>query len=130
MPARDPTPPKADVVGPAVTTDDPDAFFAQVVDDRAQVTRCGRIQCVQLPGDRLNTLALFVYICLICLRCIQHGLHYIITQLTSHRIKQGAGIAGMLIISQPEAQAEFGIVFKQRIGPGRTSALRIGSVGA
>ena len=50
----------ADVIGPAVTADDPDALGHQIVCQRLQSSRLRRIHGLQLPFELCNTRTLFL----------------------------------------------------------------------
>ena len=60
---------------------------------------------------------------------IQDGLRQFLADLEAETPDQFAGILVLLVDGQAQAQAEFGVVFEQRVGPRRSAALVVGAVG-
>ena len=60
---------------------------------------------------------------------IQDGLRQFLADLEAETPDEFAGILVLLIDGEALAQAEFGIVFEERVGPGRSAAFGVGAVG-
>ena len=121
---------EADVVGPAVTAHEPDALAHQVVGERvrASVPRprssgdsarrrsATRSRCAAMPA-------------LVVLLGRQHGVAQRLAHVGSQPRQQRLRPGHVLVHRQAHAQAELGVVFEERIGPGRTASVGVGGVG-
>lgn len=118
-------PAKADVVGPAIATDEPDRFFHQIVRIASQLLGCRILALLQqlpqlldmgpLLGNRQGGIAEHL-----AQRC-RYGVAQA-RQQTAHPLP-------VLIDGETEPQSELGVVFKQRVGPGRPAPVGVGGVG-
>ena len=119
----------ADVVGPAVAADDPDGFLDEIISERPQArgggTRDGlelRFQgqhAVPLGGDAgLGGL----------IRRQQRG-HRRKSDGQDEFLQQLARGAGAVLDREMQPQAEFGVVLKERVGPGRPATFLVGAIG-
>jgi hypothetical protein len=110
---------EADVVGPSVAAQNPHALANQRVGDGQQVARFGRVVAGQLLAQREHALALLVDLgSVFCgrVRIAATSSSPIsgASRVTSSRQTPSAGRA-----PRPHAEAELGVVFKQRVGPRR-----------
>ena len=125
---------KADVIGPAVAADDPDALADQGVGQHGQVTGGSsgdavvpRGQPVQLffePGD---TLALGEHALLLVLVRVQDRTGELGAHGSGRQEPSRAARRSFLgVEAHPDAEAELGVVLEQRVGPRRPTSLGVG----
>ena len=60
---------------------------------------------------------------------VQDGLRQFLADLEAETPDQFAGVLVLLVDGQAQAQAELGIVFEERVGPGRAASFVVGAVG-
>ena len=103
----------ADVIGPAVAADDPDAAADQVIDDRKQVLR-HRIaaEAVQPFDQRRHAGVLGADFRLLQLRRGQDGLHQIGPEFRREGVCQRGCQRQMFVGREAEAEAELGIILE------------------
>ena len=109
----------ADVVGPAVAADQPDAAPQQVVGDAAQVVDLRPGQPLEAPGQLRHPLALGLQLRLADLRRRQDRLGEVRADGVAQLVEPAAGEAGVQVGGQPQAEPELGVVLEERVGPGR-----------
>ena len=113
---------EADVVGPAVAADDPDALADEVAGQRQQVLRVGargavhRGQPFAEPGD---AVALEADLDLRLLAAVQQLPHEVGSHGRRKARQQDACVVGLGVERQAHAEAELGVVLEQRVVPGR-----------
>ena len=119
----------ADIIRPAVAADDPDALFHQHIRQPEKLFGC-RIFGI------FKFLFQFSHACALCLNAGFFGLVSIeefIHQLAANSFRlafdQFAGEFALLVHGQAHAQTELGVIFEQRVGPGRSAAISIEGLG-
>ena len=120
---------EADVVGPAVAADDPDALAHQVVGDGEQPPRAFVVDAAQQHLQLLHPAPLFHDAGLIRLVGSEQVLEQLRLELVTQLGQQHLGLVNVLVDGKAEAQAELGIVLEQRVVPGRPPPFRVGRVG-
>ncbi len=111
----------ADVIGPAVATHDPNAAPHQLVGHRQQVFGLLGVQLEQRGFQLGDADALRPDLRLGDLRGGEDGVHQPRIDLALEFQSQLRRQCQMLVGGQPEPQAEFGVVLKQRVRPGRAA---------
>ena len=114
-----------DVVGPAVAAQQPDTFRDEIIGQYLQPPRLGRVHCGQLLAQCLHAFALCRDPRLTRLVGGKQLLHQGVAQFHPEPLDQRASGGHVAIDSQAKAEAEFCVVFEQRIGPGRTASVAI-----
>ena len=115
----------ADVIGPAVAADDPDAAPDEVVDHRQKIA--GGL-AVQLEEARLqlgDADALGPDLRFLDLRRLEDGVGQILTDDRSQLAEQRLREFEMLVGGEAETKAELGVVLEEGIRPRRAAALAI-----
>ena len=112
----------ADVIGPTVSADDPNAFLDQQVGDGQQLLGVHGIQAVQFFFQQVDALALFVDVGFVFLWCSEDRGREFFADRSRHAPDQFLRELGLLIDGKPEAQTELRIVFEKRVRPGGTAA--------
>ena len=85
----------------------------------------GRGDVLQLFFQLDNALALLVDVGLVFLRRVEQCVDQLVAELAVAALDQFAGKLGLLVDGEAEAEAEFGVVFEQRVRPGRAAAFAI-----
>ena len=120
---------EADVVSPAVAADDPDAAAQQVVSQRGQLSGSWRAQLGKRRFQRGYSFPLGQKICFAVLFCRQQPGDQGRAEFARQRLQLLAGGIGKLVAGEPHTKAKFGIVFKQRIAPGRAAPVFVLAIG-
>ena len=109
----------ADVVGPAVAADDPDAAPDQMIDHRQEIARRFAV-LLEEPGLQFGDAdSLGADFRLLNLRCIENAVGKFLADDRSKIAQERPREVEMLVGGKPEPKAELGIVFEQRIRPSR-----------
>ena len=115
-----------DVVGPAVPSHQPHTFVHQVV---GQLEQLGDLRVVRQPAQEIpqlgNHLSLRRNRCFPVAPGVFHRGHQILRQKRRQLVDQMQGPSFESVDRQSETEAEFGIVLKKRIGPGRSPSVAI-----
>ncbi len=116
---------EADVVGPAVAADDPDAPPDQGVGHAQEQLRIGGPDrasfCLRMPTrPRWASISASST----CSR-LEDRPDQVVAERGRHPPEQLAGVGLVLIDGQPQAQAELGVVLEQRVAPGRALAVLV-----
>ena len=119
----------ADVVGPAVTADDPDTALDQLLADPLQGAGLGACDALELLLEGGDALALLVDPRLGGLIRAQQPVGQVGADLVRQGAHQVAALIRLLVHRQAQAQAELGVVLEQGVVPGRASPLRVHRVG-
>src|SRR5579863_4723997 len=120
---------EANVKGPTVATENPDALTDERVGNSEQVARVGGIDSGELHfefGDP-NTLRLDLSFRLV--RRGDQGRGKLRSKSRRKTCDQDLGEGFLLIEGGPHAKAELGVVFEERVGPGRATAGGVLAVG-
>ena len=118
----------ADVVAPAVATYNPHALLHQEVGDGKQIAARRRLVSCQLLFQLLHSLALREDAFLGGLICAQNFHSEMIADGRSHPLHQHLGVVVLFVDGQADAHAELGVIFEQRVRPGRPSAFGVHAV--
>ena len=121
---------EADVVGPAVAAEAPDALADQVVGRGQQILGVGAVDgrqpLVQLGHQRARCAAISSSVsCLLFISAATSSS----PNCAGQPLEQLVGVLDLLIDGQAEAEAELGAVLEQRVRPGRAAALVVDRVG-
>ena len=116
----------ADVVGPAVAADDPDAAPDQVVDDAEQVGDGGSVQRVEPLFQLGDPLALGPQLRFPQLRRSEDVVHQLRADDVPQLGEAPAGQLGVPVGGEPEAEPELGVVLEEGVRPGRATPLGVG----
>ena len=120
----------ADVVGPAVAADDPDALLDQRVGHAEQVAGFGSVDAGEFvfellararAGRRCPASVFWSALRMACASSSPIG--------EAEPPDQFAGVFVLLVDGEAHAEAELGVVFEERVGPGRSAAFVVGAVG-
>ena len=111
----------ADVVGPSVAADGPDALLDQLVGADRQVAGLGRLQIPNLLFQNFNALALLFDFLLRLLRGGENRRNQLVPDGRSQAGEQLLGICRLLVDRDAHAEGELGGVFKQGVGPCRAA---------
>ena len=113
----------ADIVSPAVAAHDPDALADQGIGDGCSRRARGSL----MPARRCLSRATRSRWAAMPASVVWSALEQAVDQVFAHLPgKSGQQLAGELILlvqGQAHAQAEFGIIFEQGVGPGRAAAV-------
>src|SRR5579884_1459883 len=113
----------ADIVGPAIAADNPDALAHQHVRDSEQVARMGRLpligklRALQSPLQDGDARALALDACFAGLIGVEQGIYQLLAYHLNQLLEQFAGVFFLLVQRQAHAETKFGVVFKERIRP-------------
>src|SRR5208282_3019646 len=105
----------ADVIGPAVSANDPNTLLDQQVSDGKQLLRVRGTYAVQFFFQQIHALALFVDVCFVLLRRSEKCRGEFFANRSRDALDQFLSELGLLIDGKPEAQTELGVVFEERI---------------
>ena len=72
-----------------------------------------------------DALALVVDIGFVFLRRVEQAVDEFVAELAVAALDQFAGEFGLLVDGEAEAEAEFGVVFKERVGPDGAAAIGV-----
>jgi len=103
----------ADVIGPAVATDDPDRLIHQIIGNVEQGAGFRQIDGCQLLLEQQDTGALLGDGGFTLLLCGEDGFHQFLGQFVGKPDEQLAGIALVLIKREADAKTELGIVLEE-----------------
>jgi hypothetical protein len=122
---------EADVVGPAVAADDPDALADQGVGDGEQVAGFGGSR---LPGERFRAARRRAragrrFPLRSGLRRVEDGVGQLVADLGREARRAARGVIALLVEGEADAEAELGVVLEERVGPGRAAASAFVGVG-
>src|SRR5689334_13383058 len=117
-----------DVIGPTVTTDDPDGLLRQRIREGQQVFRFGSGDAGELLFQLGNTATLGLNALLIGLVGAEDRFHKFLADLSRQADDQLAGVLGLLVDRQTNTQAELGVVFEQRVRPSYAAPVLIEGV--
>ncbi len=119
----------ADVVGPAVSAHDPDAFADQIVRDGQEVQGLR----VRAPGELglegLHALSLGGDALFVLLRGADEPVHQLVAQLALHAAEHLVAVFHVLVQGEPVAEAELGVVLEEGVAPCRAPAVGVHGVG-
>ena len=115
----------ADIVGPAIAADDPDGFLDEIVGQADQVLGSGITGFGEFFLQYSHAFALGVDAGFVGLVGVQHLGDEVAAQLLGKEPEQLAGIFVLFVNRQPHAEAKLGVVFEQRVRPGRAASLGI-----
>ena len=118
-------PARADVVRPAVATDDPHAAANQVLQDAAQVLDDRTVELVEPARERRDPLTLGTQLGLPHLRRGQDLVHQLGPDVVAQLLQSAAGELGVAVGRESKPQPELGVVLEQRVRPRRTAPGRI-----
>ena len=117
---------RTDVVGPAVTADDPHRATQQVIGDTQQVAyQRGLLHRLQLVDELGDTTFLVHQVVLGELRGVEQVVDELGVELVGHGLQVTLGQPGLHVGGQPHAQTELGIVLEQRVRPGRSTSVGV-----
>ena len=115
----------ADVVAPSVAADDPHALLDQFVGNRQQVAR-GRRICFPPASPSAPSPARAARRCLPRWTDRRQNLNReLLADGRSQALDQFLGVFVLLVDGQAHAHAELGVVFEQRVRPGRAAAFGV-----
>ena len=118
-------PARADVVRPAVATDDPHAAADQVVEDAAQVLDDRTVELVEPARERRDPLTLGTQLGLPHLRRGQDLVHQLCPYDVAQLLQSEAGELVVAVGREAQPQPELGVVLEQRVRPCRAVPGRI-----
>ncbi len=125
-------PAEAYIIGPAVPADDPDAVPHQRIGEGEQVAdSCGDRRVVVrhvLAKTRLelgDAPALLLNAGFARLVGVEQSAYEILAERPGEPREQRARVLGLLVDRDAHAQAEFGVVLKERVRPGGAAPLRV-----
>ena len=117
----------ADVVGPAVAADDPDAAPDEVVDDAPQVGDGGARRARRAAaGSSATRSRCASQLRLAQLRRRQDLVDQLGADLLAQLGEAPAGQLGVPVGGEPEAEPELGVVLEERVRPGRAAPVGVG----
>ena len=119
----------ADVVGPAVASEDPDALLDQHVRHREQVLGFGGLHAGEFGLQGLHALPLGGDARLVLLVRVADGVGEVASQGAGHLGDEFQGVLLVLVDGQAEAQPELGRVLEERIGPRGAAAVAVDGPG-
>ena len=117
---------EADVVGPAVTADDPDALADEIAGEREQMSgvgaRCGPSTRASASRrrptrSRWSTMSASVSWTAPRSPSTRSG-----AELRGEALEEPAGVIGLGVEREPHPEPELGVVLEQRVAPGRAAA--------
>src|SRR4029077_18386263 len=120
----------ADVVGPSVAADDPDTFLYQHVSKNEKLFSLGLSELAQPLFQDVYALALLVDVGFVFLFCCDKRGRQIFANVVSHAAEKFLGELGLLVDRHAESEAEFSVVFEQRVGPRRPTSVSVLSPGS
>ena len=97
-----------DVVGPAITADNPDAFADELVGETEQQLSLGSFEALELRFESGDALALFVDAYFVGLVGFQDGVHQILTHGPGEFLQKFTGELALFVDRDTETKAEFG----------------------
>src|ERR1700722_680473 len=115
----------ADIEGPAVTADDPDAAPDQMINHRQKIQCVLCLQRQQACFQFGNPVTLRAQLEFLNLRRVQQVLHKTVSNDRCQPLQQRMGHRDVLVGGDPEAHAELGVVLEQRVRPGGAAAFMI-----
>src|SRR3990172_940892 len=118
----------ADVVGPAVAADDPDALLHQVVGQGQEALGLGPAQGQERLLQRLDPRPLVCDPGLGGLIALDEPLHERGWEPGCEPLEHLARLLLVLVGREPHAQAKLGVVLEERVRPGGAAAVGIGAV--
>src|SRR6516162_2892301 len=110
-------PAESDVVGPTVAAKQPNTLLHEAVSNGKQRRRLRRVQTDQFFLQLQHTIPLFLNPALFLLIGPEKAFHQHLSQFPTQTPEEFPRIVILLIDRQPHAEAELGIIFKQRIRP-------------
>ncbi len=122
-------PAEADVVGPAVSADQPDTLAGERIGYGEESAGFGRVDSGELGPERKDALALGFDAGLSGLVGGEECGYQLIAERCGEGLKQGFGVFLLLVQGETDAQAELRVVFEERVGPGGTAAALVDAVG-
>jgi len=117
------------VIRPAVAADDPNALADQGIGQFRQEAGAGVLAARQLAAQGFHAGALGTDAGVGGLIGIEQFGGQGFADFGRQFNNQFAGKFGLLVEGQAHAQAKLGVVFKQRVGPGRAAAFAVGGPG-
>ncbi len=120
----------ADVVGPAVAADEPDALLHQVVGERFEAACLGGVQSRPARPRSATTRSRWAAMPgLVRLVGVENRRRQAVAELRRDVLDEAARGRDVRVERQAEAEAELGVVLEQRVRPGRAAAVAVGRVG-
>ena len=116
---------KADVVGPAIAADNPDALVHQRVGKGDQSSRVIRVECIEPLLQLTHSLALVENVRLILLLRVKISFASCSPTDGASACEKLCGELSLFVERDAEAETEFGVVFEERVAPGRPATLGV-----
>ena len=116
------------IVCPSVTTNDPDRFLDQAVGHCSQVLGLRVLGCGEFLLEDFYALTLLLDAQVGGLIGFEQSVHQVRAEFGGEGGQNVVGIFHLLVEGQAEAQAEFGVIFKQRVGPGWAASFLVRGV--
>ena len=120
---------KANVVGPAVAADQPDALAGEGVGYSEQGTGGGAVDAGKLRTERQDAFALGFDAGFGGLVGREEGRDEFIAKGCGKGREEDFGVLLLLVESEPNAETELGVVFEEGVRPGWTAAGLVDRVG-
>ena len=118
----------ANIVCPAIAADNPNGFFDQGIGYCGQVLGLRDLGFGKFHLEGVDPFALLLDAQIGRLVGFEKAIDQILAKLINEGRQNIPGVLNLLIECQAEAQAEFGVILKQTVGPSRATSFLVKSV--